>query len=61
MKTDSLGIPRFNNKDLVDMIYSGNADKCHVVLCDASDDVEQFNEAMEEQGLNKLQKYIPQR
>jgi len=59
MKTDSLGIPRFNNKDLVDMIYSGNADKCHVVLCDASDDVEQFNEAMEEQGLNKLQKYIP--
>ena len=58
MKTDSFGIPRFSNKDLVDMIYTGHADKVHVVLCDPSDDVEQFNKAMEEQGLNKLQKYI---
>ena len=59
MKTDSLGIPRFTNKDLIDMIYSGHSDKVHVVLCDANDDVDKFNEAMEEQGLNKLQKYIP--
>ena len=59
MKTDSLGIPRFTNKDLIDMIYTGHADKVHVVLCDASDDVDKFNEAMEEQGLSKLQKYIP--
>mgnify|MGYP001096251581 FL=1 len=59
MKTDSLGIPRFTNKDLVDMIYSGHADKCHVVLCDAGDDVDKFNAAMEEQGFDKLQKYIP--
>ena len=59
MKTDSLGIPRFTNKDLVDMIYAGHADKVHVVLCDADDDVDKFNDAMEEQGFNKLQKYIP--
>ena len=59
MKTDDLGIPRFSNKDLIDMIYSGNADKCHVVLCDPSDDVDKFNTAMSEQGLPKLQKYIP--
>ena len=59
MKTDSLGIPRFTNKDLVDMIYTGHVDKCHVVLCEESDDVNKFNEAMEEQGLSKLQKYIP--
>ena len=59
MKTDSLGIPRFTNKDLVDMIYTGHVDKCHVVLCEESDDVDQFNKAMEEQGLSKLQKYIP--
>ena len=59
MKTDSLGIPRFTNKDLIDMIYSGHADKVHVVLCDANDDVDKFNTAMEEQGLDKLQKYIP--
>ena len=59
MKTDELGIPRFTNKDLVNMIYSGHADKVHVVLCDANDDVDKFNAAMEEQGLSKLQKYIP--
>ena len=59
MKTDNLGIPRFTNKDLINMIYTGHADKVHVVLCDANDDVDKFNSAMEEQGLDKLQKYIP--
>jgi len=59
MKTDELGIPRFSNRDLIDMIYSGHADKVHVVLCDPSDDVDKFNAAMEEQGFDKLQKYIP--
>ena len=39
MKTDDLGIPRFSNRDLIDMIYTGHADKVHVVLCDESDDV----------------------
>jgi DNA polymerase III alpha subunit len=41
------------------MIYSGHIDKCHVVLCDASDDVDKFNSVMEEQGMTPLQKYIP--
>jgi DNA polymerase III alpha subunit len=59
MKTDELGIPRFSNRDLIDMIYSGHVDKVHVVLCDANDDVDKFNAAMEEQGFDKLQKYIP--
>jgi len=59
MKTDDLGIPRFSNRDLIDMIYSGHADKVHVVLCDESDDVDKFNTAMEEQGMSPLQKYIP--
>ena len=59
MKTDELGIPRFSNRDLIDMIYSGNADKIHVVLCDKSDDVDKFNSAMEAQGMSPLQKYIP--
>ena len=59
MKTDELGIPRFSNRDLIDMIYSGHVDKVHVVLCDPSDDVDRFNAAMEEQGFDKLQKYIP--
>ena len=59
MKTDDLGIPRFSNRDLIDMIYSGNVEKCHVVLCDPSDDVDKFNEAMQAQGMSQLQKYIP--
>ena len=59
MKTDDLGIPRFSHRDLIDMIYSGHADKVHVVLCDENDDIDKFNSAMEEQGLPKLQKYIP--
>jgi len=59
MKTDDLGIPRFTNRDLIDMIYSGNIQKCHVVLCDPNDDVDRFNAAMEDQGLPKLQTYIP--
>lgn len=59
MKTDELGIPRFTNRDLIDMIYAGHADKVHVVLCDPSDDINKFNAAMEEQGFPKIQTYIP--
>lgn len=59
LKTDHLGIPRFTNKDLVDIIYAGQLDKCHVVLCDPSDDVDRFNELMEDQGLPTLLTYIP--
>jgi len=59
MKTDSLGIPRFSNRDLFDMIYSGHIDKCHVVLCDESVDVDKFNNYADENGLPSLTKYIP--
>jgi DNA polymerase III alpha subunit len=41
------------------MIYSGHVDKCHVVLCDPSDDIEKFNAAMREQYLPELKQYIP--
>lgn len=58
MKTDELGIPRFTDRDLIDMIYTGHIDKCHVVLCDPSDDVNKFNKVMLEQGLSSLQTYI---
>ena len=59
MKTDDLGIPRFTNRDLIDMIYSGHVDKVHVVLCNPTDEIDKFNASMEEQGFDKLQKYIP--
>ena len=58
IKTDDLGVPRFSNRDLIDMIYSGHADKCHVVLCDPSDDIDKFNAAMQDQHLPELTKYI---
>ena len=58
MKTDELGIPRFSNRDLIDMIYSGHMDKVHVVLCEPDDDIDKFNAAMKEQGLSTLKKYI---
>ena len=53
MKTDELGIPRFTNRDLIDMIYSGHVDKCHVVLCDPSNDIEKFNAAWLTQTKNR--------
>ena len=59
MKTDALGVPRFSNHDLIDMIYSGHIDKCHVVLCDPSNDIDQFNRVAEEHGISPLTKYIP--
>jgi DNA polymerase III alpha subunit len=59
MKTDSLGVPRFTDRDLIDIIYSGNLEKCHVVLCEPSDDVEKFNQVSEELGLPTLTKYVP--
>ena len=59
MKTDELGIPRFSNKDLVNLIYSGHADKMHVVLCEKEIETEKFNKALEDIGLDPLNWYIP--
>lgn len=57
--TDDLGIPKFSNRNLIDMIYSGQMDKIHIVLCDPSDDIDKFNAEMKDQGLPGLQKYVP--
>jgi len=59
LKTDSNGIPIFSNKNLIDMIYTGHVDKCHVVLCDANDEIEKFNVHAKEFGTKGLQTYIP--
>ena len=59
MKTDELGIPRFDNRDLVNLIYSGHADKMHVVLCEKEIETEKFNKALEDIGLDPLNWYIP--
>ena len=59
MKTDELGIPRFTSEDLVDLIYNGNINKCHAVLCDSSEDIDKFNVQAKEEGLPTLKKYEP--
>jgi len=59
LKTDSNGIPIFSNKNLIDMIYTGHIDKCHVVLCDPNDEIKQFNKHAEEFGTQALKQYIP--
>ena len=59
MKTDELGIPRFSNRDLINMIYAGHADKMHVVLCEKEVDTEKFNNAVEDIGLDPLSWYVP--
>lgn len=59
MKTDELGIPRFSSLDLMDMIYSGHADKVYTVLCEPDDKIDTFDAAMDAQGMPPLQKYIP--
>tara|TARA_B100000212_G_scaffold190675_1_gene143757 strand:- start:3415 stop:3936 length:522 start_codon:yes stop_codon:yes gene_type:complete len=59
MKTDDLGIPIFTNRDLVDMIYEGNIDKCSKVLCEKNDDIQKFNKFAEENGEEKLKEYVP--
>lgn len=59
MKTDNFGIPRFTNRDLVDMMYEGHIEKCHLVLCDPSEDVDKFNEHADQNGQPKLKKYTP--
>jgi len=59
MKTDELGIPRFSNKDLINLIYEGHSDKLHVVLCEKNIETEKFNQALEEIGLDPLTWYVP--
>ena len=42
-----------------DRIYTGHIDKCHVVLCDPSDDIDKFNIHAKENGMDTLKKYVP--
>ena len=58
IKTDALGNPIFSNKDLVDMIYTGHINKCHAVLCEPTDTLDQFNKSLELNGFAPVTKYI---
>ncbi len=59
MDTDKLGIPRFTEADLVNMIYSGHVDKCTQVLCEDSSEIQKFNQAADRFGNPHLDLYQP--
>ena len=48
MKLDNLGLPRFADRDIVDLIYKGNADKLGRIFAESSVDVKLFNSIMED-------------
>jgi DNA polymerase III alpha subunit len=57
VKTDKLGTPIFTTVDLVNMIYSGHAAKVHLVQCEDTSDVQQFNAVAKERYTSGLQVY----
>lgn len=59
MITDSLGIPKFTEQDLVNMIYAGHVDKCTQVLVEDSQEIQKFNQAAERFGRGQLDIYHP--
>lgn len=59
MKIDLLGIPRFTEDDIVEMIQSGHVDKCVQVLCEDSAEIQRFNQSATRFGRPKLQIYNP--
>jgi len=59
MITDSLGVPRFTEKDLVDMIHKGHVDKCTQVLREESTEIEKFNQSADLFSNPHLKKYTP--
>jgi len=59
MKTDSLGIPRFAEADLVNLIYNGQVDKCTQLLCEDTQEIQKYNEAAARFGRPKLGIYQP--
>ena len=54
MKTDSLGIPRFTEADLVDLIHNGQVNKCTQLLCEDTQEIQKYNQAAARFGRPKL-------
>lgn len=59
MQKDNLGIIRFSDKDIFDLLYSKDYNKIHEILCENSKEVEKFNQAIDEFGGSKLEIYSP--
>lgn len=59
MKIDSLGIPSFDNDDMIDAIYTNDLSICHQMLLETSADVSAFNDAALEYDVPLLKIYKP--
>ena len=59
MKVDNLGVPRFTESDLFDIIYTGQIEKCTDVLCENSQEIEKFNQTAAHFVRDKLAVYEP--
>ena len=44
MKLDDLGVPRFSQLDLVNLIYEGKGDKLSTLLVEKTRDTDLYNE-----------------
>ena len=61
MKVDDLGVPRFTNQDIVNLIYEGNSDKLSKILVEPTRDANLYNKSIKELGFNflPLKEYQP--
>jgi DNA polymerase III alpha subunit len=57
MKIDTLGVPKFGVDDLIELIYQGNIDKTHQVLCEKNADTEQFNQSVKDTEIGSMLKF----
>ena len=60
MKLDNLGLPRFADRDIIDLIYKGNKNKIGQIFAESSADVKLFNKIMEDlRGGIQINEYQP--
>ena len=60
MKLDNLGLLRFADRDIIDLIYKGNKNKIGQIFAESSADVKLFNKIMEDlRGGIQINEYQP--
>lgn len=55
IKTDDFGNPIFDENEIIEILYTGDIEKCHDVICSPSNDVKLFNKISNK----KLKEYEP--
>lgn len=60
MRIDPLGIPVYNKKDVLDIIYNGQADTLGQIFVEIEDvELSKFNSNAKDAGVSELRNYIP--